>query len=608
MKKYTFLIYHKEYQEFLQSLQDLGMLHVIEKGTGELTDEALRDQYQLLSQLNAAIKFLSKREVSHQGIDSKNHHDGKAVLNQLQNTQHELEQNLQALAGINKEISQLEPWGDFSFDDINKLKEVDITVRFFVCPIKKFNPEWLSVYNIEEINRIGQSLYFVLFQENEETIEIDAEEIKLPVKSLSALKNQQKDYEKIIQKTEEVFDLFASKYIPLLEETKQQVTEKLDFDKVVLNTEKQAEDKLMILEGWAPREKEKEINSHLEKLDVYFESSSPDVNDNIPIKLKNNKFNKLFEPVGELYTMPDYKELDLTPFFAPFFMMFFGFCLGDVGYGLVILLAAIFLRFKVKGAMRSILGLGIFLGAATVIMGFISGTFFGVNLIETNIPWLESSKKFMLNTDQLMMLSFAVGFVQTIFGMGIKAANKAKQFGFVHALSTIGWIIVILGGATLFGLSKFNLITPEQFKLYMIIVGGFGAIFIFFLNSPGKNIFLNFGLGIWDTYGMASGLLGDLLSYVRLFALGISSAVLGNVFNQLAFSLSPDIIIVKQIVTLAILLFGHGLNLFMSALGSFVHPLRLTFVEFYKNAGFMGGGKKYDPFRKKFNIEQELTN
>ena len=209
----------------------------------------------------------------------------------------------------------------------------------------------------------------------------------------------------------------------------------------------------------------------------------------------------------------------------------------------------------------------------------------------------------MLNTDQLMLLSFAVGFVQTMFGMGIKAANKAIQFGFVHALSTIGWLVFILSGAILFGLNYYHAITPSQFKTTMIIIGSVTGFFIFFLNSPGKNPFLNFGLGIWDSYNMASGLLGDLLSYVRLFALGISSAVLGNVFNQLAFSLSPDIIVLKQLFIILILLFGHGLNLFMSALGSFVHPLRLTFVEFYKNAGFAGGGKKYNPFRNTANTQ-----
>jgi V/A-type H+-transporting ATPase subunit I len=97
---------------------------------------------------------------------------------------------------------------------------------------------------------------------------------------------------------------------------------------------------------------------------------------------------------------------------------------------------------------------------------------------------------------------------------------------------------------------------------------------------------------------MITGILGDLLSYIRLFALGISSAILGLVFNQLAFSMSPDNKILGPIVIVIILLIGHGINIFMSGLGSFVHPLRLTFVEFYKNAGFIGGGKKYKPFSK----------
>jgi V/A-type H+/Na+-transporting ATPase subunit I len=108
----------------------------------------------------------------------------------------------------------------------------------------------------------------------------------------------------------------------------------------------------------------------------------------------------------------------------------------------------------------------------------------------------------------------------------------------------------------------------------------------------------NFGLGLWNTYNMATGLLGDLLSYIRLFALGISSAILGFVFNSLAVSMSGSIPVVSAIVMVIILVFGHSINLFMSGLGAFVHPMRLTFVEFYKNAGFTGGGKKYNPFRK----------
>ena len=119
-----------------------------------------------------------------------------------------------------------------------------------------------------------------------------------------------------------------------------------------------------------------------------------------------------------------------------------------------------------------------------------------------------------------------------------------------------------------------------------------------FLNNPEKGVLGNIGKGLGDIYFTATGVFGDLLSYIRLFALGISSAILGYVFNYLAIEMSGNTIIVSQIVFLIILVVGHTMNIFMATLGAFVHPLRLTFVEFYKNAGFAGGGKEYSPFKK----------
>lgn len=113
-----------------------------------------------------------------------------------------------------------------------------------------------------------------------------------------------------------------------------------------------------------------------------------------------------------------------------------------------------------------------------------------------------------------------------------------------------------------------------------------------------KNIFLNIGLGLWDSYNMATGLLGDVLSYVRLFALGLSGGILAGVFNSLAVGMSPDNVIAGPIVMVLIFVIGHAINIFMNVLGAMVHPMRLTFVEFFKNSGYEGGGKEYKPFRK----------
>ena len=124
-----------------------------------------------------------------------------------------------------------------------------------------------------------------------------------------------------------------------------------------------------------------------------------------------------------------------------------------------------------------------------------------------------------------------------------------------------------------------------------------GALMAYLYNSPDKNVFVNFGLGLWDTYNMATGLLGDILSYVRLFALGLSGGILASVFNSLAVGMSPDNIIAGPIVMVLIFLIGHSINIFMNVLGAMVHPMRLTFVEFFKNAGYEGGGKEYKPFK-----------
>ena len=129
-------------------------------------------------------------------------------------------------------------------------------------------------------------------------------------------------------------------------------------------------------------------------------------------------------------------------------------------------------------------------------------------------------------------------------------------------------------------------------------IAGLGLAMAFLYNSPDKNIFVNIGLGLWDSYNMCTGLLGDILSYVRLFALGLSGGILASVFNSLAVGMSPDNVIAGPIVMVLIFVIGHSINMFMNVLGAMVHPMRLTFVEFFKNSGYEGGGKEYTPFKK----------
>lgn len=602
MKKYSFLVYHKEYESFLQSVQEIGVLHVIEKALDDVEDENLRDKYALIAQLSNAISFLEKRDIEGSGTSTDS--DGYKVLSELQTLQKENDAHQQKLAAIEKDISAIEPWGAFSWDSIAKLNDAGIQTKFFIAPQRRFEEEIKDNFFVEEINTLSGYVYFVLVQKGDDTIEIDAEEAQLPEKSLKELNKLKTEINAILEKTESIFDSFAEKQLALLEKTKQEVSGQLAFDKVIKNTSTEADSKLMVLEGWTPKDKEEALNTYLETSGVYYEVASPEINENPPIKLKNNKFAKLYEAIGELYTFPNYGEIDLTPFFAPFYMLFFGFCLGDAGYGLLITLGCVYGLFTASKKVKPLLKLGMYLGIATTIMGVVGGTFFGIMLHPDDFestkalaPWLVKYQGYVLSSEYLMYSALGLGYFQVLFGMFIKAANKARMYGFKHSISQLGWNIIVMISLPAYGLGMFEVLPVEKANQIALISLIIGAIPAFLYNTPGKNPLLNIGTGVWDTYQMASGLLGDVLSYIRLFALGLSSAILGNVFNTLAIDLSPDTIIVRQIVMVLILVIGHALNFFMAALGSFVHPLRLTFVEFYKNAGFMGGGSKYEPFK-----------
>jgi V/A-type H+-transporting ATPase subunit I len=280
-------------------------------------------------------------------------------------------------------------------------------------------------------------------------------------------------------------------------------------------------------------------------------------------------------------------------------MLFFGICLGDAGYGLLILIATLFIRTKVKPSLKPIISLASVLGAATVVCGIITGTFFGIPLLDMEWAWLTSFKRIMLDSDQMFNVALMLGVVQIIFGMFVRAFAIVRRFGWAYSLEKWGWLILFIGGGTIYLTQFYNKETPpSDFARYLFYaVIGISVIFILFLNDPKRNPLVNFGAGLWNTFNMTTGLLGDVLSYIRLFALGLCGGVMGSVFNQLAMQLSGDIPVVSHLAMIIILLFGHSINIFISSIGAFVHPMRLTFVEFYKNAGFEGGGKEYKPFR-----------
>ena len=602
MKKLTFLVYHKEYEEFLNSLRELGVVHIVEKQQGAADNTELQENIRLFNRLAATLKLLQNQKHEKNAViatEGGTATRGMQVLDEvdaLQTEHGKLSQQLQSYA---KEKEVLEVWGNFEPTGIQKLKDAGYIIGFYSCSEGNYKEEWETEYNAMIVNRISSKVFFVTVTKAGQEVDLDVEQAKLPAYSLSRLEALYDTTEQAIEGNEKKLVALSETDIPSLKAALKELQSQIEFSKVVLSSEQTAGDKLMLIEGWAPAYSKVEIEAYLNDAHVYYEITDPMPGDNVPIRLNNKGFFAWFEPICKLYMLPKYNELDLTPFFAPFFMVFFGLCLGDSGYGLFLFLGATAYRLlakKVTPSMKSIISLIQVLSASTFFCGLLTGTFFGANIYDLDWPIVQRLKHAVLmDNNDMFQLSLILGAIQILFGMVLKAVNQTIQFGFKYAIATIGWIILLVSTAVsaLFASSELLSMGGTAYKVVLCISGAM----IFLFNTPGKNIFMNIGLGLWDSYNMVTGLLGDVLSYVRLFALGLSGGILAGVFNSLAVGMSPDNVIAGPIVMVLIFVIGHAINMFMNVLGAMVHPMRLTFVEFFKNSGYEGGGKEYKPFK-----------
>ena len=602
MKKLTFLVYHKEYEEFLNSLRELGVVHIVEKQQGAADNTELQENIRLFNRLAATLKLLQNQKHEKNAViatEGGTATRGMQVLDEvdaLQTEHGKLSQQLQSYA---KEKEVLEVWGNFEPTGIQKLKDAGYIIGFYSCSEGNYKEEWETEYNAMIVNRISSKVFFVTVTKAGQEVDLDVEQAKLPAYSLSRLEALYDTTEQAIEGNEKKLVALSETDIPSLKAALKELQSQIEFSKVVLSSEQTAGDKLMLIEGWAPAYSKVEIEAYLNDAHVYYEITDPMPGDSIPIRLNNKGFFAWFEPICKLYMLPKYNELDLTPFFAPFFMVFFGLCLGDSGYGLFLFLGATAYRLlakKVTPSMKSIISLIQVLSASTFFCGLLTGTFFGANIYDLDWPIVQRLKHAVLmDNNDMFRLSLILGVIQILFGMVLKAVNQTIQFGFKYAIATIGWIILLVSTAVsaLFSSSELLSMGGTAYKVVLCISGAM----IFLFNTPGKNIFMNIGLGLWDSYNMVTGLLGDVLSYVRLFALGLSGGILAGVFNSLAVGMSPDNVIAGPIVMVLIFVIGHAINMFMNVLGAMVHPMRLTFVEFFKNSGYEGGGKEYKPFK-----------
>jgi len=592
MIKFSFAVYHANYEKFLDDIQEIGTVHIIGRKKENFVEE-FTDIQKDFKNISDLLNRMKKLDVPAGMVESTK--GWKELMEEFENLSVELNHYKQEKEELSILIQDLEPWGNYSSYFVKKLEKCGIKTRFFKIKAKIFNEQWLNEFPMEIISRVDNDIFLILFGQDDAFLE-DAEEIDLPEFEIHSLNGRLAEMEEKIKANEEKIKHLAGMAIPVLKKKSQELSVRIEFYKVLeMHTLSEGEGIIKILEGWVPESEHEKLINYLDKKGILYSNRPPTSGEETPVQLVNGKFAKLFEPIGKLFSLPSYAELDLTVYFAPFFMMFFGFCLGDAGYGIAMFTASTIYKRFASEKLKAYLTLGQYFGGATFVMGILFGNFFGIEL--GKVAFLSGLNPLFLDSSKIFMLSLIIGGIQILFGLGLKAANQIRQSGFLFALSSIGWIVLIINFVLFSFIIDKNSSVSESLEIIKKGVYISSALLVLLFTDPAAKIHMRIAGGLWNFYSTITGIFGDLLSYIRLFALGLSSSILGLVVNKMAIAFG-EISLIGPILFILIIVFGHVGNLAISSLGSFVHPLRLTLVEFYKNAGFTGGGKKYNPFSK----------
>ena len=608
MMKYSFILLSEETEGFLAKLQELGVVDVTR--SAKPIDE---HSAAVMDAVSSAKKVIGKLESLNfnkdAGEDKIQKAKEAAVLDAdltagAQQALIELMELELAKSAAEKEVALRKPWGEFDKSRLDQLNTLGYAVRYYKVSAKKFDPAWAELYPLEIISQDSSYVWFVTVASSTEEYNFPADAVPAPEGSWTEAQAVADSLTEQICNTKGLL-LKYQEAVPQMDENNRKELVDLDMYLAKAATESAADNLLSVIEGFAPVENDETLCKEFDQMGVLYIKDKAVEDDNPPIRLKNGWFARLFEVLTGMYGMPGYNEFDPTPILAPFYLLFFAMCMGDAGYGLVLILFGLGVTkkwinidmFKNIGPLISVLGVG------TLLVGLVLGTAFGISLADA--AWYpEALKKFMIVGDiagfpAQMILALGIGVFHICLAMVVKAIGYTKRFGFKENISTWGWLILILGGIILTAVGMAGFLSPLAMKIAIISIAVVSGLGIYIFNTPGRNPLANIGAGLWDTYNMITGLLGDVLSYIRLYALGLAGGMLGQAFNILGGMMVEDGFgAINWLPFLLIVLFGHTLNLAMSCLGAFVHPLRLTFVEYFKNAGYEGKGKEYSPLKK----------
>jgi len=586
MKKITLLISSKHISRAVGKLRGLGLIHI--KPMREPVANNISIHENKLQLLDRALYLLSDSKINSRDL---NHHHISFYVKEviiLNRKKYELENRLKELQ---EEQVWFKEWGDVSSNSLAELREAGVFVKLYLCNKKELKqlPKDKLIYTLRKSRGI---FYLAAFFNNQEE-SLSFEEIKIPSENLSLLQRKFITAQEELKEINEELDR-AARYKDQFIKYRNEILKIIEFYKVCSGASNNQE--ICCIQGFCPSEEVPKITKVAKGEGWATINQEPDDGDQVPTFIRNPKWVEIIKPIFNFMgTIPGYKEYDISFWFLIFFSIFFAMLVGDAGYGLLFLVITFFVQSKFKKAQQSIFWLLYLLSGATVVWGALTGTWFGMEKI-AQLPFLNSLVINRINSfvgsNQIFMihLCFFIGAIHLTIAHGIRA------FRFINsrlALSQIGWISIVWSVFFVAGKLVLNKEVPNITSALFFF--GVGLVVLF--SYPKKNIFKGALLALADLPLKVINSFSDVVSYLRLFAVGYATVAVAMAFNSMALESGINSIF-SGILAALILLLGHTLNILLALMAVIVHGVRLNMLEFSSHLDMEWSGIKYEPFRE----------
>jgi len=595
MKKLTLLCTPAQQEETLKKLRDLKVVHVehVKAPEGNELDQARNH----LLYVQRAKEVLQARPDA-DTRSGKNPDELVDTVWKLIHQEKELQETLQALE---HEKTRITPFGEFDPREIQKLKQQGLCVKLYELPVKD-TPETPEGVAISEISRDKNIIYVLAV--GRESFTIPAHEVKLPDRSLSKIDHHIAKTKKALEENEAEFQHYAGDK-HLAEEIAGNAADGVAFLEV--QNGMGAETAIVYLNGFYPIDREQDLIAAAQENGWGYKLDDVSDDDKPPTLLRNPAWVKPIKAVlNVIGVIPGYKELDVSAIFLIFLSIFFAFLIGDAGYGLLFIALSLFGKFKTKGNEAAQPGLNLLLIMSTccVVFGVLTGNYFGI-AIDSLPPVLQSlTSDFMtalsaetglrdatISANNIMFICFVIGAVHITIA---HVWNFIRKLNSLACLGDLGWIfstwsLFFLVLDMVIGTKDVPIPMMPTNILYSLLGTGAGLILISILSQ--KNYFgiVTLALDLINNFV-------DIISYVRLYAVGAASLAIAAAFNEMANGVGFSGI--GSLGAAFILFLGHGLNIILCAMGILVHGIRLNTLEFSGHAGVEWGGHPFNPFKK----------